>query len=197
MARELTPCNTKNRAVIDWVAEVVRLCGPAQRSVGQGGIDQKAESRMGLQRKRLLLAALNVELLRISPAIDVDELAISEPDNCAIPLVGTRAGDEHAIAPVLDAQEMKRHQYIFWNGLIGVPGSGIAQIDEVGPIGGDVGREMVALFLLRTQLAEAGAVEVTVPDPPTAGAIGLPDDEATTQLLHLLPTVHPIGRSIQ
>ena len=81
--------------------------------------------------------------------------------------------------------------------LIGISGSGIAQIDEVGPVGRDMGREVVAPFLVRTQLAEAGAVQVAVPDPPTAGAIGLPDDEATPQLPHLLPAFHPIGRSIQ
>jgi hypothetical protein len=151
--------------------------------VAVGGVHEHAELRLGARDQHPLGARDDVDLARAPVARDVDQLARTDPEGGTALVIGTRVRNEHAILrrpASLQADEVERRLDAFGHDVEVAVGSGQTQVDEVTPVGRDVGRHVVAPGLVGRELALGGAVEGPLPDAPLPVPERLPHHEAVT-----------------
>ncbi len=174
--------------------------GPAGGGPAEGGVDQPAVLR---RRRGQPAAAAGGQLQghRGAVAVDVDQLVRAPPDHRPVLEVAARRRRHDPVAAAVGRDEAQRSLEAAGR-VVGV-GGGRREIDDRRPVGRDVRTAVVAPGLVGGQLARRRAVQPAQPDPPGAGAVGLPDHEARSERQRLaLPhrRLHPrpgrIGRCL-
>ena len=143
----------------------------------QGAVDKPA---IGLGRASTsgLVAGFQVEQLRSSVVVDVDQLTCRSPDD------GTVFEEVLAEAPKDRSSSACGRSVAAYQPrrLAGIHGPALdAEVGDERPVWRDVRAAVRAAAFVRGKLAQAAAVQATSPQPPGAGPVRFPNHEAVTE----------------